>query len=472
MLSLSLRFPLERALAAAVLTACAAPCPAWAQTGAQGDAQATPSLIADLGVMAVAPVTNPAPAPDFWTGFNAPDLTAMIAQGLAANQDIASAKARLTVARARLGAARARMLPSVSVLINGQKNINLSGDILQSGLQPSAELDVGYDLDLFGANKANKRAEKARAAASQLDLAALQLSLSAEIARAYVNLSALDAEMGTLNTQLALVERLTRLVDLRTKEGEAGAFEAGLVVQQLVSVKAQQQVLNQSRQEIVASLAVLLGQEPGQVTYTPIPFDQLTVPPLAETQPTDLLARRPDVLAAERRMTAAKFDADSVHRSRLPSLRLSSAGIVGLIAGAGIGSLANVGGTLAAALFQGGAIKARNQEASAVAQDAMAAYRKTQLNSLREAVVSLAAQSSAVEREKLWQTSMEAVGRSSRAAQSAYLEGEVAINLVVDARGNEIASRRALIQARRDRLDATIDIFRAMGGPPEPPNYR
>jgi outer membrane protein TolC len=170
MLSLSFRFSLDRALLAAMLTACAAPCPAWAQD----EPQATPSLIADLGVMAVAPTAKP--APDFWTGFNAPDLTAMIAQGLAANQDIASAKARLTVARARLGAARARLLPSVSVLVNGQKNINLSGDILQSGLQPSAELDVGYDLDLFGANKATKRAEKARAAASALDLAALQLS--------------------------------------------------------------------------------------------------------------------------------------------------------------------------------------------------------------------------------------------------------------------------------------------------------
>lgn len=470
MLSLSFRFSLDRALLAAMLTACAAPCPAWAQTATQDQPQATPSLIADLGVMAVAPAAKP--TPDFWAGFNAPDLTAMIAQALAANQDIASAKARLTVARARLGAARARLLPSVSVLVNGQKNINLSGDILQSGLQPSAELDVGYDLDLFGANKATKRAEKARAAASALDLAALQLSLSAEIARAYVNLSALDAEMGTLDTQLTMVERLSKLVELRTREGEAGAFEAGLVVQQLVSVKSQQQVLIQSRQDITASLAVLLGQEPGQFTLTPVPFDRLTVPPLAETQPTDLLARRPDVLAAERRMTAAKFDADAVHRSRLPSLRLSAAGIVGLIAGAGIGSLANVGGTLATALFQGGAITARNRESNAVAQDAMAAYRKTQLNSLREAVVSLAAQSSAVEREKLWHTSMEAVGRSSRAAQSAYLEGEVAINLVVDARGNEIASRRALIQARRDRLDATIDIFRAMGGPPEPQVYR
>jgi outer membrane protein, multidrug efflux system len=451
------RLALHGALAAAIALAAA---PQGACAGHA--APALPPPAADP------PLDPAATVPDFWSGFHAPALNALIAQGFAANQDIASATARLAAARARLGAARARMRPSVSAMVNGQKNITVYGDILQSGLQPNVELDIGYDLDLFGANRASKRAEKARVAASGLDLLALRLSLSAEIARAYVNLSALDAEMATLGTQLALVQRLSGLVDVRTREGEAGAFEAGLVVQQMVSVKAQQQILLQSREDIVASMAVLLGEEPGRFTLTPVPFEQLAVPALDDTQPTDLLARRPDVLAAQQRMTAAKFDADAVHRSRLPSLRLSASGIVGLITGGGgLGVLSSVGGTMATALFQGGAITARNKEARAVAADAQASYRKTQLGSLREAVTSLAARSSATEREALWRQSIDAVGRSARVAQSAYLEGEVAINLVVDARGNEIASRRALIQARRDRLDATIDVFRAMGGPPE-----
>jgi NodT family efflux transporter outer membrane factor (OMF) lipoprotein len=424
---------------------------------------------ATLVVPPTAAAEPPAPVPDFWSGFHAPELSALIAQGFAANPDVASATARLAAARARLGAARARMRPSAGLVVNGQKNITVLGDILQSGLQPNVELDVGYDVDLFGANKSNKRAEKARLAASGLDLAAVRLSLSAEIARAYVNISALDAEMGILSSQLGLVQRLSGLVDARTREGEAGAFEAGLVVQQLVGVKTQQQVLIQSRTDMVAGLAVLLGQEPGQFTFTPEPFEKIAVPELDDTQPTDLLARRPDVLAARERMSAAKFDAQTVDRQRLPSLRLSASGIVGLITGGGgFGILSSVGGTMAAALFQGGAITARRQESSAVARDALAAYRKTQLGSLREAVSSMAARSSANEREALWQQSIDAVGRSARVAQSAYLEGEVAINLVVDARGNEIASRRALIQARRDRLGATIDVFRAMGGPPEP----
>lgn len=466
MLSLSLRFSARRDPAHtvfAVLAMAALPCPAWAE---DAPPPVPPQAIIEVPAT---PLTLPAvPAADFWSGFRSPQLTALIAQGVAANQDIASATARLAAARARLGAAKARLLPSVGVVLNGQKNITLSGDIVQSGLQPSAELDVGYDLDLFGANRANKRAEKARTAASALDLAALRLSLASEIAKAYVNLSALDAEMATMNVQLALVQRLAKLVDIRTKEGESGAFESGLIVQQLVSVRAQQEIMAQSRIDIVASLAVLLGQEPQQFTLTPMPFNQLTVPALADTQPTDLLARRPDVLAAQQRMVASKWDAEAVHRSRLPSLRLSAAGIVGLLTGGGgLGSLATVGGTMATALFQGGAITARNKEAKAVAQDALAGYRKIQLTSLREAVSSLAAQNSARTREGLWFQSIEAVGKSARVAQSAYLEGEVAINLVVDARGNEIASRRNLIQARRDRLNAAIDVFRAMGGPPE-----
>jgi NodT family efflux transporter outer membrane factor (OMF) lipoprotein len=413
-------------------------------------------------------VTIPPADAEFWAGFDAPELSALIAQGMAANQDLASAKARLAVARARLKTANSKLLPYLSAGVNGTKNTTVVGDILQSGLLPSAELDVGYDLDLFGANRATRRGERARVKASAHDLAALRLSLSGEIARAYIALSSIDAELTTLGTQKGLVDNLARLIAIRTAEHESGAFEAGLVVQQQASLLAQLEVLKENRQEILASLAVLIGQEPGQLQLTPIAFNALTLPSLGEVQPSDLLARRPDVLAAADRLEGARFDEKAVRASRLPSVKLSASGVIGIATGGGFAALASAGGTLFAALFQGGAITARNREAAAISDDALAAYRKAQLNGLREAVSGLAAQSSAQARERLWLLSIDAVGRSARVAQAAYLEGEVPINVVTDARANEVASRRALIEARRDRMNAAIDIYRAMGGAPAP----
>jgi outer membrane protein TolC len=297
----------------------------------------------------------------------------------------------------------------------------------------------------------------------------LRLSLSGEIARAYIALSSIDAELTTLGTQKGLVDNLARLIAIRTAEHESGAFEAGLVVQQQASLLAQLEVLKENRQEILASLAVLIGQEPGQLQLTPIAFNALTLPSLGEVQPSDLLARRPDVLAAADRLEGARFDEKAVRASRLPSVKLSASGVIGIATGGGFAALASAGGTLFAALFQGGAITARNREAAAISDDALAAYRKAQLNGLREAVSGLAAQSSAQARERLWLLSIDAVGRSARVAQAAYLEGEVPINVVTDARANEVASRRALIEARRDRMNAAIDIYRAMGGAPLQP---
>lgn len=413
-------------------------------------------------------VTIPPADAEFWAGFDSPDLSALIAQGMAANQDLASAKARLAVARAHLKAANSKLLPYMTAGVNGTKNSTVVGDILQSGLLPSAELDVGYDLDLFGANRATRRGERARLKASAHDLAALRLSLSGEIARAYIALASIDAELATLATQKGLVDNLARLIAIRTAEHESGAFEGGLVVQQQASLLAQLEVLKENRTEILASLAVLVGQEPGQFQITPIAFNALTLPSLGEVQPSDLLARRPDVLAAADRLEGARFDEKAVRASRLPSVKLSASGVIGIATGGGFAALASAGGTLFAALFQGGAITARNREAAAISDDALAAYRKTQLNGLREAVSGLAAQSSAQARERLWLLSIDAVGRSAKVAQAAYLEGEVPINVVTDARANEVASRRALIEARRDRMNAAIDIYRAMGGAPAP----
>ncbi len=452
---------LGTALSAATL-ACALPQPALAKHS-KTPPPCTQDCPPQPGFIAL-----PTADAEFWAGFGSPELSSLIAQGLAANQDMASAKARLTVARARLKAASSKFFPYVSASANGTKNTTVVGDILQSGLLPSAEIDIGYDLDLFGANRAARRGERSRLKASQQDLAALRLSLSSEIARAYIAISAIDAELATLSTQKGMVDNLARLILIRTAEHESGAFESGLVVQQQASLLAQLEVLRENRQEVLASLAVLVNQEPGQMQLSPMPFTNLALPSLGEVQPSDLLARRPDILAAADRLEGARFDEKSVRASRLPSVKLSASGVVGIATGGGFAALASAGGTLFAALFQGGAITARNQEAHAISDDALAAYRKTQLNGLREAVSGLAAQSSAQARERLWLLSIDAVGRSARVAQAAYLEGEVPINVVTDARANEIASRRALIEARRDRMNATIDIYRAMGGPPAP----
>lgn len=404
-----------------------------------------------------------------WRDLAGGPLADLVARGLGANPELEIALARLDGARARLRAAGARLSPSMNLGLTGQEA--LAGPVSlprQSSRGASAGLTLAYEVDLFGALRKARGSASERVAAAGFERDAVTLALACDISRLAIATSASEAQLRNIDEQLALTRELARMIQRRSAEREAGTVERGLVVQQLSALESERARLSGQRGAQLAGLALLLGED-ATVPALPVPvlpaFETLTLLPLAPQQPFTRLGARPDVAAARAALRAADLDAEALDASRMPALRLSAGGILGLVGGA-VSSLASLAADLSANLFEGGAIEARSGAARALAREARASYDLVRLTASSEAVSALAALEAASAREASWIAAAGSVGSAAETARLAYLDGDMPFNLVIETRRNAITAKSALVEARSARLLAQLDVVRAMGGRP------
>lgn len=397
--------------------------------------------------------------------FDCPAMRKLVAQALLANKDLQLAVARLDAAKAQQKAARAPLLPSFSLSANASRVNALTSTAGSLLVNDYAQAALSYEPDIFGAIRKAGRAAGARTASAAYQVKAVQLAVATQAMQYYVIVAAYDAQLAALKDQFGNIQRLQAIVDHRAAEKEVSAVEIGLVQQQWASIQAEISAVESARQGEVAALAVLVGQDAARFN---LPFDPdalrgINGRRIALEQPFELIDQRPDLLAAQQDLAAAKLNVAAVNAGQLPRLRLTPSGILGLASNP-ISVFASFGALLSANLFEGGAITARKQEAQALARQALLAYDKQRLVAGQEVVSSLAAVKSAQERETYWTSALLALEKGTRAAQSAYLDGDYPFNLVIDSRRNESAGQLARIGATRDRWLAQISTIRALGG--------
>jgi len=411
----------------------------------------------------------------FWRRISDPDLVALVEEGLAANADIAQAVARLDGARARSRAAGARLAPSLGAGLSSSRSVRIKTIEPASLVPDAAQLNLAYEVDLFGSVRKGRRTARASARAVAFDVASVRLAVACQILRSHAVIHALDALRRITAEQIEGTARTAALIDRRAAEHEAGPVETALVAQQLAGLEAYRAQLGAVRAAEVAALAVVLGREPESFV---VPASDeagdgrnaadraLASLAPSPVQPLALLAGRPDVQAAGQALAAARWNADAVRASRWPNLTLTASGIGGLSGGLPL-AFANLGASLGAALFGGGAIAAREGLARADTAQTLAFYNRTRLVAAQETIAALSAMEAATARVARWDQARALVARGVDTAQQAYLDGDVPINVLVDTRNDEIASRRALIEAQRDLALARIDVIRATGGTPQ-----
>ncbi len=436
-----------------------------------------PAILSDTAagkfVRAGDPALTPAPGlARWWEGLNDPTLTALVDDALAHSPTIDQARARIDQAQAQATQQRAAQLPSLSTNAT-YLNARVPGIGGEGGATDASVYNVGlnasWELDLFGGGRRRLEQSRATIDARIADLADTQVSLSAQVAQAYVSLRDVQARIA-LNRQAAqLQERQVALTRQRYDGGTTSLLDVERLRNQLENTQAQAVPLGAQRDAYLNQLAVLTGRTPGALdqtlaTVVPVPLPPAQVP---VGDPAGLIARRPDVRSAERQL-AASTAAIGVSKAReLPGIRFL--GLLGL-GGASPGDVFDPGKlvTLAApmlswSLLDFGKARGATREVEAGAALGEAQYRQTVLAALEDAETALSRFANT--RVQLGQLAIaeETAGRAVRLNAQRVGAGTSSAIDQLDIERQRVNAAIAVAQARAQLTNAYIAVQKALG---------
>lgn len=342
----------------------------------------------------------------------------------------------------------------------------------QINFDPQTQYNVGlsssWEIDLWGRVRRQVESNEANLAASAADLQSMRLSMQAQLTRVYFALRANDTLQAKLRQSVAAYERSLQIAENRYQSGVTSRSDVLQAKTQLRSTQAQAQDLGIQRAQLEHALAVLLGRPPAQFDFPPAPLTNPVVPVVPTGLPSALLERRPDIAAAEHRVAAANAQIGVAKAAYFPNLTISANGGY---QGTSLGDLISLpnrfwslGPRMALALFDGGLRKAQVEQAEAVVEATADSYRLVVIGAFQEVEDQLAALR-ILEGEAITQSETEDFARQSlEVATNQYKAGLVGYLNVVNAQTILLDSERTSVALLNQRLAASIDLIRALGG--------
>lgn len=384
-------------LLAAVLSGCTTVGPDYA-----GAPVLAPQAVERGAFLRASDAAARAPAARWWESLNDPVLNRLVDDALAGSPSLTAANARVAQSRASLAASKTAAIPSISTSLSAPY-INVPGDLLggsDGGRNETNAYNLGFDaaweIDLFGGQRRKVEAATARAEASEASVADARVSLSAEIARAYVGLRARQTMQTLQNRQIGIDRALAGLARERFEAGTAPAQPVNAAEAQVFASEADVAKTSAEIAVLMDQIAGLTGKEPGSLDTilkapVPVPLPPETV---AVGDPAMLLRSRPDVRAAERQLAAANADVGVQIANKFP--KISFMGILGL-GGQSIADVFEPGNLVGLALpqlkwsiFDGGRAARQVDVAQGTFAEAEAMYQQSVLGALQDAEGSLA----------------------------------------------------------------------------------
>lgn len=394
-----------------------------------------------------------------------PALDALIDKASHDNTDIAASLARIRQSRALLRVARGAMLPVISA--SGGIEASRTDQTQLDFRNAFGSLDISFELDLFGGRRAEADAARNRFRGTQFDREAVMLAVQADVARAFVQQATLAARLALADRNIAQQRELERIIRARVNAGDGTRVDLGLQTIQVRELQADRSRLEQALAQTRNSLAVLVGEEAPQFRSDPAPLESLVVPSLRLVQPTELVARRPDVRAAEARIQAAGGDVRAARAAFYPRLTLSSRGMSqAAILGGPLSTLFSTGAGLLAPIFDRGRLRGNLDFAAGAQAESVALYRQALLNCLADVENAISSVNRSSDRAELTDQIVVQARETARLARLQYLEGDADLQRLFDAEQRLIESEDARLITLQERLDAAIDMFKALGGMP------
>jgi NodT family efflux transporter outer membrane factor (OMF) lipoprotein len=469
---LSRRAPtLSAFLACTMLAGCAAT-PDLGQAPALRQAQA--GDLDSTGAADAAPADWP--SPEWWQALHDPQLSALIAEGIAGSPSLAEADARLRAARGLAQASGAALLPSISASGSASEAKQSYNNGIPAAFVPkgwndtgSASLSVSYELDFFGKNRAALRAATSDAQAAAFEAQATRLAIATGVADAYATLARAAAARDVRAQALQLREDSAGLVRQRVANGldtraEQRQAEAAIPVAR-ADLAAADEAIALARH----ALAVLIGAPParGDAIALPQPGTFATQD-LPANLALDLVGRRADVAAARARAEAAAARIRVARAAFYPNINLM--GVIGVQA-LGLGNLTasgsdagSVGPAISLPLFAGGRIAGNYREARAGYDEAVASYDDTLLKALRDVADAAASRRSVADQLAQLNDAVAASEDAWRIARRRYEAGLSGYLSVLSAQDALLANRRLQADLQARTLAAHVALVRALGG--------
>lgn len=420
------------------------------------------------------------PSPDWWRGFSSPELDGLIDRARAYNNDLVIAAARIIQADAQARISGAPLLPAV----NGTGNYDYqrtgtggrttstrfgggSGHYFDSRSYSTA-LQVSYDLDFWGRNRANADAARAQALASRFDQETVALTVVSSVADTYFQVLAGQDRLRVAQRNLRDAERILAAYRARLSVGTANALD---VAQQEALVAGQRANIpnftNTIEQQKIA-LGILVGVPPERLVVTGGSLETLPLPPVGSGLPSALLQRRPDVASFEAQLIAANASIRAARAAFFPDVTLTASGglsSAALSAITGPGTLvASLAAGLTQPIFDNGLRSGQLEQARGRYAELLADYAKTVLQSFTDVEQALTALRYVAEQEALEREAIKVAQRAADIANAQLQAGTIDIITSLNTQQTLYNDLDLLTQIRLSRFQSLVALYKALGG--------
>lgn len=411
----------------------------------------------------------------FWDGFGDPLLAELVEETLAANPTLAGAVARYDRAEALLAGARRDRRPSVTAGADASETRPSDHELLAGPDEYETfqvALAAEWEPDLFGRLRRIQESRRAELQAASADVDAVRVALVGQLAASYFRLRGLQQQYEVARANVRLQEDSLAIVEARVEAGRGTEFDRVRARAQLERVRARLPALAAAIAAAMHRIAVIAGQSPTALVHRLSPPRALPEqrPVIAAGAPGELLRRRPDVAAAERRVAAATARIGVATADLYP--RFTLAGLLGTVAG-GAGDLFS-GGSRSSRVALGvdwsfldrGRVQARIDAADAETREAIADYRRAVLSALEATETRLVRYQRSQDRTALLDSAVESAERAVELARTRFERGYIAYFEVLAAEQELIAARNEAVSSRTEEMLAMVDVYRALAGPP------
>lgn len=413
---------------------------------------------------------------DWWTAYQDPALNALQRSVLQDNQTLQQIEARQRQAQALSASARAALWPTLgaqtSVTRRNASTDERPAQTTNNDARNSyaANLNLAWEIDLWGRLRASEQAQEASLAASIADVQAARLSVQTDLAIQYFSLRTVQAQQRLLSSTVDALERARALTANRYASGVAAKLDLIQAETQLNTTRAQLSALASQQAQLMHALAVLVGSPPANFQLPsnlvePLPNE---LPEPTVSLPSQLLERRPDIAAAERRVAAANAQIGVAQAAYFPSFSFS----------AGLGFQSNsfadwltapnrvwsLGPALAATLFDGGKRRAASDQALAAYDETVAQYRQIVLTSFQEVEDALSNLRFTREQLTAQRAAAAAAQETLQRVENQYRTGTVDYLNVTSAQTTALNLTRAVVVLEGQQQASSVQLVKALGG--------
>jgi outer membrane protein, multidrug efflux system len=415
-----------------------------------------------------APPAEAQPRGEWWKAFSDPVLDELVERANRGNTGIQVAAARLTQARALVRAADAERSPQVEVGVSANRLQGIVGN--SSGPARSiftAGADLSYEVDLFGRLARGVDAAKLDVQAREGLLQSARLLVQAQVAQTYLALRALDTERSLVRSTVGAYRETLSLTERRWRAGDVAELDVARASTEVAATESEALALDRQRAELEHALAVLIGEVASSFS-APVGEWNSALPLIPAGVPSTVLARRPDVSAAQASLLAAQARVGVAQAAWFPSVALTASGGY---ASTDLSDLFKwssrawaLGALASLPLFDGGRRKAGIEFAGGEFDAAVAGYREQLLVAFRDVEDQLAALRLLAEQAEAQGRAVQSASRTTALSDARYRNGYVSQLDLLDAQRSELRNRRQALQVRSAQYQSTVALVRALGG--------